>query len=62
MLGDTLRVELAPFDVQGVTVYPSSIFTMISEAHVFQAIAGTINTTFFENQAKHLDVLESEEQ
>ncbi|KAH8794844.1 hypothetical protein BGZ57DRAFT_810926 [Hyaloscypha finlandica] len=43
MLGDTLRVELAPFDVQVVTV-----------------IAGTINTTFFENQAKlifHTDSL-----
>lgn len=59
MLGDTLRVELAPFGVQVVTVGPSSSFRVTQDIHTVQVIAGTVNTTFFENQAKYTAVPES---
>jgi hypothetical protein len=30
-------------------------------AHIFQVVTGTVNTTFFENQSKDLEVPESKE-
>jgi hypothetical protein len=62
MLGDTLRLELSPFGVQVVTVCAFSGFGTGSEAHIFQVITGTVNTTFFENQAKYLEVPKGKEQ